>query len=227
MKKRFSAFLIACLILAVSVFSPVASVAAVSEASSVPANTFLSFYGFQVRDKEYNGLRSIFKIDRTAMKALEDTGCKVVEYGVLAASSQKLRDVGDVLEVFEGDDGYETLNYASKVTIYKNGKIVGNVNEITETEITFTLAITNYTLKNFDKNAHVRGYTVIEDANGIRFVFYADYPTVKYRHTSLMTICEYLAAQGLVTKESCISYADVIRFNEIVDADGWGDIVAP
>ena len=216
MKKRFKALFVCSLLLV----SAVLSVAGAGNiyAASTPTNTFLKFDGFQVRDTDYNGLRSVFKVDLDAMRALEAEGFTVVEFGTLVVSSQKLNDVGDVLELYsDGDRTYTTLPYAIKTSIYREGKIVGLINELTSSSLTFTYSIVNYTEKNFDKNAYVRGYAVVADKYGNEYILYADYRNAAFRQTSLATICDYLYSQGLVTSESCISYADVVEFRKIRD----------
>lgn len=192
--------------------------------SALVDESFLNFDGYQVRMDSYNGLRSCFISDLTAIEELETKGFEVVEYGTLLASSDSLAKNGDDLIISGSDGAYSTLSYAVMVTVVENGKAIKNhILDTTANTLTYYCTVISFGENNYNKDVTIRGYAVIRDADGNEFILYSDYSKEEYRSVSLETICDALAAEGKITKENCISYADVLRFrNKDVDLD-FGD----
>ncbi len=184
--------------------------------SEVPmsADSFLIFDGYQVRTEGYNGLRSRFKVDIGGISALEEMGYKVIEYGTLLASTRKLAANGTEL-VLSGSSGeYKTLDFASKIEIFKNDTFVGKYKAVSETEIIYYCTVTRFTENNYDMNVTIRGYAVLSDENGNEYVVYSDYADKNYRSVNLYQVCINLAAEGSIDTLTCLSYTDVMNFKK-------------
>ncbi|MBR3966279.1 MAG: alpha-N-acetylglucosaminidase C-terminal domain-containing protein [Clostridia bacterium] len=177
---------------------------------------FLSFDGYQVRMDSYNGLRSRFVVDLTKLEALEANGYTVVEFGSIAASSEKLAALGEELAVTKQDDKYQANSFAVMATVYneKDG-YVGKYTEKDDEGIVYHFTVTNFNSSNYDKEITVRGYAVIRDKDGNEFVIYADYPSENDRSVSLKKISTDMAAGGYITAENCISYKHVLEFDSL------------
>ena len=186
---------------------------------------FMSFEGYQVRDTEYNGLRSRFIVDLTAMPTLEVDGFEVIEYGTIFASTEKLTENGDDFTVFKNDSGvYDTLSYGKLIPIMKYSSLVGNYITKNSEQLIFACTVTNFSKSNFDKEVSIRGYAVLSDADGNEYVVYCDYPKESYRSVSLEQICDALAAEGTLSVENSISYAHVIKFRKESEDDTNTDV---
>ncbi|MBR4295473.1 MAG: leucine-rich repeat domain-containing protein [Clostridia bacterium] len=177
---------------------------------------FLKFKEYQIRSSKYNGLRSIFSVDLLKMSALEKNGLKVVEYGAILASTEKLIQNGDELIVMPDANGnYVTVSYGAIAPIMRNNKIINKVVSYNKEELQFAFTIINYTVDTFAKKASFRGYAVIEDSNGNRSIIYADYSNPEYRSVSLEQICDVAVSQNSnITVENNISYAHVVEFRK-------------
>lgn len=194
----------------------------------LPKSDFLSFDGFQIRKDDYNGLRSRFTVDFEKLASLNDQGYTIVEYGTLLASTDKLISNSDELIAFRDENGScKTLDYGIIYPIFKNGAFVGKYIDKNDKTLSFACTVINYTEDNFDKNISVRGYAVIKDEYGNEYITYSDYPNEKYRAISLENLCDELASLGLISEESNISYADVIKFRKKRDEPGWEEIYQP
>ena len=80
----------------------------------------------------------------------------------------------------------------------------------------FFVTITNYNENNYNKRATFRGYAVLEDADGNRYVVYADLLDREgnpYNSQSLETMVDIQKNANLID-ETCISYIDVKRFRD-------------
>ena len=184
--------------------------------SEVPmsADSFLIFDGYQVRTEGYHGLRSRFKGDICGISALEEMGYKVIEYGTLLASTRKLAANGTEL-VLSGSSGeYKTLDFASKIEIFKNDTFVGKYKATSENEIVYYCTVTRFTENNYDMNVTIRGYAVLSDENGNEYVVYSDYADKNYRSVNLYQVCINLAAEGSIDTLTCLSYTDVMNFKK-------------
>lgn len=178
------------------------------------ADSFMSFDGYQVREDEYNGLRSRFVVDLNAMPTLENGGFEVVEVGAIFAATDKLTASGDEFIIARGEDGtYKTVSYGVTVPVMKNGAIVGKYISKTEDELVFACTITNFNAENYNKNVSSRGYAVLADADGNEYVVYCDYEFEEYRSVSLEMICDALFEAGEISADN-ISYTHVVAFRK-------------
>lgn len=188
------------------------------------ADDFLSFVGYQVRETEYNGLRSKFTVTFANMPTMEDDNYEVVEYGTVIASSDKLKNHGEDLIVTKGEDGvYTTVSYGKIFTIYSNDTYVGKLVSINENELEYACTVTDFKMKNYKKNVSIRGYAVLKDANGSEYVVYSDYPIESYRSINLSKLCQEMKSDGTITASN-ISYQDVEKFKQ---EEGWSPTWRP
>ena len=183
---------------------------------------FMTFEGYQVRVDEYNGLRSLFTVDKSRLPTFEDEGYEVVEYGTVMASEQVLDKYGEELEISVSENGsVSKANYVSLIPIFSEGKFVGKLITNTAKEATFACTIVKFSESNFDKSVVVRGYAVIKDAYGNYSVHYSDYASSEYSAVSLEEVTDGLLEAGAID-ESCISYIHVESFRKIRD-DQYAD----
>lgn len=189
------------------------------------ADDFLTFVGYQVRETDYNGLRSIFKFDITKAPSLDTEGYEVIEYGTIMASETRLSQNGDELIYEKGDDGeYYSPSYAWQKTIWaKDGGYLGNLISHSDESVEYACTVTNFSLSNFDLNVSIRAYAIVADLSGNEYVLYSDYPDSAYRSVNLGQICDALFANGTITK-SAKSYSDVVIFR---DEKAWGPTWKP
>ena len=195
------------------------------------ADDFLKFDGYQIRDEEYNGLRSRFVVNLDNMPEISTHGYSVIEYGTVIASSDLLDKNGDELTVFKNAAGeYDTHSYATLFAVSKNGSFVGNYESQNEHEIVYYCTITDFTAKTYMMNVEIRGYVIVKDTNGNEYVVYSDYPIEKYRSVNFKQICLEMADEGKIDTTTCISYLHVMEFmkndeindNEIPSEDVFG-----
>lgn len=161
-----------------------------------PAARAVSFEGYSVRVKDYNGLRSIFSFH---MSALEDNNnYTLVEYGTLLASASNRALYGTELDVNDLSAPKGTIKYA----IYKDGKIVANIlNTSTEDRIDFAVTIVNFSAEQMSKDVYVSTYEIWQNAEGEYSIFYTDYATAddhddSYVETSLYEVSLGMYKQG-------------------------------
>ncbi|MGN1047018.1 MAG: leucine-rich repeat domain-containing protein [Eubacteriales bacterium] len=171
----------------------------------------LNFDGFQVRTDRYNGLRSVFSANIDLIGSMESVGLTVVEYGTLMASTDKLSANNDTLSIIKTDSSYGTVSYGKTIAVYnldRDGK------EAMSDALNFTCTITRYTSSNYNKEATIRGYTVLRGADGIEFTVYSDYSNENYRSISLDRLVTDMAEAGAIDTANNISYLDVIKFRK-------------
>lgn len=226
--KRILSFAIAMLtmIQLVSVFS-VHSAEVITPEIPETAEAFITFEGYQVRDTEYNGLRSKFTVQLENLPTIEKNGYEVIEYGTLMAATDMLSDNEDELIALKGEGGiYTTVSYGKIVPIKRGKAYVGKILNYDAVKLEYACTVTNFSLDNFDKNLSIRGYAVLADAAGNEYVVYSDYPSESYRSVNLAQICDSMLADGDID-ESNISYIDVKDFRERKDEAGWGPVWKP
>lgn len=178
---------------------------------------FMTYEGYQVRNDGYNGLRSLFRIDKTKLPTFEDEGYEIYEYGTVIASESRLLKNGEELTISVSDDGsVQTLDYARLIPIYRDGVKVGKLITNNDTEATFACTVINFTENTFDKAVVNRGYIVLRSAEGDFSVYYVDYPDEGYRAVTLEQISDGLYESGSIS-EDCISYIHVQAFKKIRD----------
>ncbi len=185
----------------------------------IPLETesLLTFEGYEIREKDYNGLRSIFTANPAAMAALEAKGLKVVEYGSLLASTDKLNDAGVELTIAKNADGeYASHGFAVVSPIYQKGFRVGKILSESETAIEYACTVTYFNESNYTKNVTFRGYIVYEDKEGNDYVVYADLigdDGEIYNSTNLEFVCQGMIDDGRDLSAN-ISWLDVLKFRE-------------
>ena len=185
----------------------------------IPLETesLLTFEGYEIREKDYNGLRSIFTANPAAMAALEAKGLKVVEYGSLLASTDKLNDAGVELTIAKNADGeYASHSFAVVSPIYQKGFRVGKILSESETAIEYACTVTYFNESNYTKNVTFRGYIVYEDKEGNDYVVYANLIGADgeiYNSTNLEFVCQGMIADGIDLSAN-ISWLDVLKFRE-------------
>ena len=189
---------------------------------------FISFEGYQVRETEYNGLRSIFKAELSKMPDLSRDGYEVVEYGTVMASSSLLEKNADELVVEKGEKGtYVTLSYGKIIPIFRDGRTVGKTISADKSVLKYACTVINFSVDNFDKDVSIRGYAVLASSNGEERVVYADYPIIEYRSVSLESVCDAMLGSGEITKDN-ISYSHVVKYREqLKEEEGWSPIWKP
>ena len=184
----------------------------------------LTFEGFQIREKDYNGLRSIFTVNIKEIGKRNDQGIKVLEIGSLLASTDKLTENGAELTVSKNSDGkYISHDYAIVVPVYQNGEQVGKVMNLSTESVQYACTITNFSASNYNKNATFRGYIVFADKEGNEYIAYADLADtsgsyadengVSYNITSLESVCNGMIESGRDIS-AYISWTDIEGFKK-------------
>ncbi len=191
----------------------------------ITASGVLDFAGFSLRKSEYNGLRSEFHFDRIISGEYSAKGLKVVEFGTLISATDNI-EVGSTLGVAKDANGKYVVSGTSSgiaTKIMEEGEYteyLANCTEFTNDAghdaYKFFVTITNYNENNYNKLATFRGYAVLEDADGNRYVVYADLldsESNPYNSQSLETMVDIQKDANLID-ETCISYIDVKRFRD-------------
>lgn len=191
----------------------------------ITADNTLDFVGFSLRTTDYNGLRSEFRFDKITSDEYSSKGLKIVEFGTLISATDNIEE-GSVLGVAKNESGkYVVSGTANGVAtkIMEEGEYteyLANCAEFTNDAghdaYKFFVTITNYNESNYQKKATFRGYAVLEDADGNRYVVYADLldgENNPYNSQSLETMVDIQMNAGLID-ETCISYIDVKRFRD-------------
>ncbi len=191
----------------------------------ITASGVLDFAGFSLRITDYNGLRSEFHFDKTNSEEYSAKGLKVVEFGTLVSATDYIEN-GSVLGVAKDADGKYVISGTSKgiaKKIMEEGEYteyIANCTEFTNdagnAAYKFFVTITNYNENNYNMRATFRGYAVLEDADGNRYVVYADLldgDGNPYNSHSLADMVDIQKKENLID-ETCISYIDVKKFRE-------------
>ena len=191
----------------------------------ITASGVLDFAGFSLRTTDYNGLRSEFHFDRKISDEYSAKGLKVVEFGTLISATDNIEE-GSTLGVAKDANGKYVVSGTSNgvaTKIMEDGaytELLANCAEFTNDAgndaYKFFVTITNYNENNYNKLATFRGYAVLEDADGNRYVVYADLLDSEnnlYNSQSLETMVDIQMNAGLID-ETCISYIDVKRFRD-------------
>ena len=191
----------------------------------ITASGVLDFAGFSLRKSDYNGLRSEFHFDRIISDEYSAKGLKVVEFGTLISATDNIKE-GSTLGVAKDASGKYVVSGTSSgiaTKIMEEGaytECLANCTEFTNDAgngaYKFFVTITNYNENNYNKRATFRGYAVLEDADGNRYVVYADLLDREgnpYNSQSLETMVDIQKNANLID-ETCISYIDVKRFRD-------------
>ena len=152
---------------------------------SAAKENFKGTYAFNVRNKISasvpQGLRFKSSVDLDVVDSLGE-GSKIVEYGTLAATHQAYWNgaaLGEQLVRTNAKDmadtsKHETYAIAGVAYNRSTGKDVRySIDEETNV-VTFTGVLIGMSLSQYDTKFVVRGYVIIEDANGMRTVVYGN-----------------------------------------------------
>lgn len=140
-------------------------------ANIISSGTFTSsgitFDGWQVRNRNYNGLRSIMYFNN----GTENKGFELLEYGAFVTVSEN-KD-----SAFVSEDG-SFSGKGEKVTVFKDGEIKANtLSYSNEARTYFALTVVNYT-SNWTTDIYVCGYEIWKNTTtGEIKVVYTDYAT--------------------------------------------------
>lgn len=177
----------------------------------------LRFEGYEIRERGYNGLRSIFSASVDAMDALEAKGLNIVEFGSLLASTDKLNAAAVELTIAKNSEGvYESHSFAKVAPIYQNGVKVGKTLTEDEINISYACTVTNFSEDNYTKNVTFRGYIVYEDKEGNDFIVYADLigdDGQNYNSTNLEAVCQGMINDGRDLSTN-VCWLDILKFRE-------------
>ena len=130
----------------------------------------VSFDGFSIRLKDYNGLRGEFTFNKD-LSELTEEGYSLVEYGAIVATAANGELYGTDLINDNGE--YVTANEkVIKTAIYTDGVIVNKILEISDAATRYALSITNIGDDFLNTEIVIRGYAVFKDASGAEKIFY-------------------------------------------------------
>ncbi|MBQ8208716.1 MAG: leucine-rich repeat protein [Clostridia bacterium] len=138
----------------------------------------ITMFGFNIRNKTYNGIRGNFRFSTTENAILEAAGYELVEYGTILMTEEKYNEVeGPALTL---TNGVYTVNAGQKVRVYSaedgfkrdNGdatyyKVNGDL-------IEFNVSVVEFT-SNYNTNIYMCGYSVYIDPNGETVFTYNHY----------------------------------------------------
>lgn len=128
----------------------------------------ISFGGFQVRTKGYNGLRCLFTFDKT----VANTGATCIEYGAILSSLNNKDKYGTKLSLVDGE--YVTADsHIVKKAINRNGEFVNKVVSYDDKAVTFCTALVQFA-NNWKSELYVCGYEIWRDSYGNIRVVYTD-----------------------------------------------------
>ena len=139
------------------------------ESISLFGKPLLDYVGPMVRIEEYQGLRMIYKVDKSALGSL--SGYEIKEFGSI---SMKQVGVGKKLSL-------DSENI-SKVTVYSDGKYVGKVLSLPTNGVTeFAFTAVGFekdgvlSVENAEQNLFFRGYIILKDpATGKEYIGYTE-----------------------------------------------------
>lgn len=127
----------------------------------------MTFDGWSIRVKSYNGLRGIMYFDNNKV----NEGFELVEYGAVVTASKNKK--GDIISA----DG-TVSDKAEKIIVYKDGEIVNKILDYSTDERTyFAVTIVNFTA-NWTSDVYMCGYEMWRDVEtGEIKVITTDYAT--------------------------------------------------
>ncbi|MBR3965650.1 MAG: leucine-rich repeat protein [Clostridia bacterium] len=169
----------------------------------------LTFEGWQVRTRSYNGLRSIMYFNN----GTENKGFELLEYGAFVSASANKQGAS------VSEDG-SFNGKGAKVTIYKNGKILANTLSYSNDARTyFALTVVNYT-SNWTTDIYVCGYEIWKDTvTGEIKTVYTDYATdpehdSSFADTNIYEISLGMYQNGII---DALSDPDKVIWNTLVN----------
>ena len=162
-------------------------------------NPAITAEGFNVRLKNYNGLRSIYSFDNVKALENENDGYILVEYGAIVASKQNFEVYGKSLTLFDGE--YVTANKSvKKAAVYSNGQFVGKLLSNDEKETRFALTVVNFT-DNFMSDIYFGAYEIWRKADGTDTIIYTDYSGTEHEVTNIYRVSLDMYKYGVINGE--------------------------
>ncbi|MBR2952050.1 MAG: hypothetical protein IKC43_03650, partial [Clostridia bacterium] len=188
---------------------------------------YISFEGFKAALYGDPGLRSIYRVDRTALKSLEKAGYSVTVGALVAIEGN--RDIADII--------LGTTQQVIAKTVYSNGELTDSVLEETDDSFSFALT-TRFDPKNdseyYDEALLYRAFMTLEKDGKIK-TFYLDAESDTFGHsvtieeisllfafrgeTSSTSIKNVLGTDVIaLASEHCSNYASVYGSRENSEA---------
>ncbi len=164
--------------------------------SDAEIKSAVSFEGFSIRLKDYNGLRGMFKMN----PAVKNDGLTLKEYGAVVISKDKYNET----RTLTLDNGEYVYSDGAKIRVWD--KDLGFVrengtpsvySEDGDGNIMYSIAITNYTDVNYDKYIYMAGYSIYTDGES-DFVSIEGYPDEDYKFFSIYNITLDMYIAGFV-----------------------------
>lgn len=163
------------------------------------ASAGITMEGYSIRYSGYNGLRGIFKFDKSFVEENASEGFTLVEYGAIVASDANKETYGMTLTENNGE--FSTANSAVvKKAVYRNGKFVNNYLSSTDDYVSFAVAIVKYA-SNYQSKVSMVGYTVWKDSRGNYTVKYAECENDDFKSTSIYDVTLGMYKDGFVNAE--------------------------
>ena len=154
--------------------------------------------GYQLRNADYNGLRTVYTFDLTNAKA-SNPDYTLVEYGAILASSAAKNSYGTNLTQ-DAEGNWVTAN--AKVMKMAVGDSTGVINKTldssTNDKIKFCVAVVRYS-NNYDTNLYNVGYEIWQNnETGEYSVVYTDYNTGRETTSSWAETSIYAVTLGRI-----------------------------
>ncbi len=137
----------------------------------------MTLNGYQLRNADYNGLRTVYTFELTNAKD-NNPDYNLVEYGAILASSAAKNTYGTALTQ-DAEGNWVTANAkVKKLAVGNENEITNSIlNTSTEDVIDFCVAAVRYT-SNFDTNLYNVGYEIWQNKETKEYsVVYTDYNT--------------------------------------------------
>lgn len=167
------------------------------EAPVVEINSPVSFEGFGIRLEKYNGLRGMFKMD----PSVTNEGLTLKEYGAVAISKANYSD-DLTLTLNNGEyvygNGIKTRIWDSELGFIREDGVTPSLcHEDADGNITYSIAIVNYTSDNYNKYIYMAAYAVYTDGEN-DYVCIESYPAEDYKFFSIYNITLDMYISGFV-----------------------------
>lgn len=159
----------------------------------------ITMQGYKVRISEYNGLRSIFSLDRAKVSELESSGYTLKEFGVIFAAEKNKTSAKLTNEGGE----YVTGNASViKRAVFRDGVQTDKVLEINDSEILFAGTVVNFTPEYYQSNVYFCSYEVYVGEDGSEQIVYTECGNDDYKTVSLYDVCLNSYKTGLINAEN-------------------------
>lgn len=159
----------------------------------------ITLQGYKVRISEYNGLRSIFSLDRKKVSELEANGYTLKEFGVIFASEKNKANA----KLTNENDEYVTGSASVvKRAVFRDGVQVDKVLEVNDNEILFAGTVVNFSPENYQSNVYFCSYEVYIGEDGSEQIIYTESGKDAYKTVSLYDVCLNSYKTGLINAEN-------------------------